>query len=342
MGDRLPTIVGFAGALVVLAALVWFVGVGDILDALAQADLAILWLLIPFSLVWLALWGMALKTVLDSLGSPVPAHIAVLVFTAAVFSNNITPFGQAGGEPVSALLISQAAETEYENGLAAIASVDTLHFVPSIGFAIVGFTFFAAGAVRLGRNILFAAGAIAVLAVALPVGAFLGWRYRYELEAAVVRLLTPVVRRLGRLIPRWSPPAKAAIERRIEGFFTSIDRVAGDRQSLVVATGFSALGWLSLITSLWLSLFSLGYSVPPSSVLLVIPVSMVAGIMPLPGGSGAIETVMVTLLVATTSVPSAVALSAVLLYRGATYWLPILIGGGVASFIGADRATNGA
>ena len=342
MGDRLPTIVGFAGALAVLAALVWFVGLGDILDSLARADLSVLWLLVPLSLVWLALWGMALKTVLDSLGSPVPAHTAVLVFTAAVFSNNVTPFGQAGGEPVSALLISQAADTEYETGLAAIASVDTLHFVPSIGFAIAGFTFFAAGTVRLGRNLLFAAGAVAVLAVALPVGAFLGWRYRYELEAAVVRVLTPITRTLGRVVPRTSPPSKADIERRIDGFFTSIDRVASDRQALVVATGFSAMGWLSMVSSLWLSLYSLGYTVPFSAVMLVIPVSMVAGVMSLPGGSGAIETVMVTLLVPTAGVPSAVALSAVLLYRGAYYWLPILIGGGVATFLGADRATNGA
>ena len=341
MADRLPTIVGFAGALVVLAVLVWFVGVDDILASLAQADFSVLAAVVGVAVLWLALWGMALKTVLGSLGAPVAAHTAILVFAAAVFSNNVTPFGQAGGEPVSALLISQAADTEYETGLAAIASVDTLHFVPSIGFALGAFTFVAAGAVQLGRNLLFAAGAILTLAVAFPIGAYLGWRYRYELEAAVVRAVTPIARKLGRLVPRWSAPTKAAIERRIEGFFTSIDRVAGNRRALVVATGFSALGWLALGTALWLSLFSLGYTVPFSVVMLAIPVGMVAGIAPLPGGSGAIETVLVLLLVPTAGVPSAVATSAVLLYRGATYWLPILLGGGVASFLGADRAASG-
>jgi uncharacterized protein (TIRG00374 family) len=340
MADRLPTIVGFAGALAVLAGLVWFVGVDDFLDSIAKADLSILAVVVCIALLWLMLWGMALKTVLDSLGAPVPAHVAILVFAAAVFSNNITPFGQAGGEPVSALLISEAADTEYETGLAAIASVDTLHFVPSIGFAIGGFTFVAAGAVQLGRNLLFAAAAIATLAVALPVGAYLGWRYRYELEAAVVRVLTPVVQTVGRIIPRWTPPLASAIEDGIEGFFTSIDRIAADRRSLLTATAFSALGWLMLGTALWLSLYALGHTVPFSAVMLAIPVSMVAGVMPLPGGSGAIETLLVTMLVPTTRVPSAVLLSAVLLYRGATYWLPIMIGGGVASAIGADRARD--
>lgn len=340
MTDRLPTIVGFAGALAVLAALAWFVGVDSILSSLAQADPTILVAVVGVAVLWLALWGMALKTVLDSLGAPVPMHTAILVFSAAVFSNNITPFGQAGGEPVSALLISQAADTEYENGLAAIASVDTLHFVPSIGLAIGAFTFVAAGAVQLGRNLVFAAGALATLAVVLPVGAYLGWRYRYELEAAVIRAFTPVIRGIGRLVPRWQPPSSDALAERIESFFTAIDHVAGNRQTLVVATGFSTLGWLALGLALWLSLFSLGYTVPFSAVMLAIPVSMVAGIMPLPGGSGAIETVLVGLLVPTAGISSTVALSAVLIYRGATYWLPILIGGGVTSFLGADRATD--
>ncbi|MFB6184992.1 MAG: YbhN family protein [Haloarculaceae archaeon] len=339
-GDRWATLAGFAGALAVLAVLVAVVGVGDVVDALTEARVVVIPLVVLVAVVWLSLWGLALKTVLSALGSPLPAHTAILVFSAAVFSNNVTPFGQAGGEPVSALLISQAADAEYETGLAAIASVDTLHFVPSIGLAIVGFTFLTAGAVRLGRNLLFAAGAIVVLAVALPVGAYLGWRYRYELEAAVVRAVTPLVRTLARVVPGRSPPSPHVVEDRIEGFFTAIDRVAADRRTLVLSMTLSGLGWLTLAAALWLSLYALGAVVPVSAVVLVVPVAAIAGITPLPGGSGAIETVLVTLLVPTAGVPANVALSAVLLYRGATYWLPLVVGGGVASVLGADRIRN--
>jgi len=337
-GDRLATVLGFAGALAVLTGLVWFVGVGDVLDALSDARPLVVALVVLVAVVWLSSWGMALRTVLHSLGAPIKASMAVLVFAAAVFSNNVTPFGQAGGEPVSALLISQASDSEYETGLAAIASVDTLHFIPSVALALVGFTFVAAGAVRLGRNLVFAAIALVVLAVAIPVGAYLGWRYRYELEAAVVRALTPVIRRVGHVLPKREPPSPATIEHRIEGFFTAIDRIAGDRRTLLLSIGFSALGWLSLATALWLSLYALGTVVPFSATVLVVPVAAIAAITPLPGGSGAIETVLVTLLVATTPATGGVALSAVLIYRGATYWLPIVVGGGVASVLGADRA----
>jgi len=207
------------------------------------------------------------------------------VYAAAVFSNNITPFGQAGGEPVSALLISEAADSEYETGLAAIASVDALHFVPTIGFSLVGFTFVIAGTVRLGRNLLFAAGAVAVLAVALPVGSYLGWRYRYELEAAVVRLLTPVVRAVGRLVPGRSAPTSAAIEERIERFFLAIDRVAGDRST--PAQGARLLG-AGLARALDVALaprctsLAPAVDVPFAAMLLVIPVGSIASVTPSP------------------------------------------------------------
>jgi len=106
--------------------------------------------------------------------------------------------------------------------------------------------------------------------------------------------------------------------------------------------GFSALGWTCLAGSLWLSLYAVGYTVPVATTFLVVPVGSIASLAPLPGGSGAIETVLVTLLVSTTAVPGAVAASAVLIHRGATYLLPTLLGAGVASALGADHATASA
>lgn len=341
-GNRAATLTGFVGALAVLGVLVWVVGVDRTIAALLTADPSALVLVGAVAVLWLTTWGLALWSVLRALGSPVRAHVAVLVYAGAVFSNNVTPFGQAGGEPLSALLISSAADTEYETGLAAIASVDTAHFVPSVGFAIAGFTFVTAGAVQLGRNLLFAAVAVAALAVGLPVAAFLGWRYRYELEETVVRLLTPVIRWLGRTVPKWSPPTAQSIRARIESFFLAIDRIATDRKTLLQTLGFSGLGWACLAGSLWLSLYAVGYVVPVSVTLLVVPVGSIASLAPLPGGSGAIETVLVTLLVSTTAVPAAVAASAVLIHRGATYLFPTLVGAGVASALGADHAATNA
>ena len=333
-GDRWATVVGFLGAALVLAALVWVVGIEDILSELRGVEPRYLLVILGVAVVWLVLWGMALRTVLGALDAPISVVMSGLVFAGAVFSNNVTPFGQAGGEPVSGYLISRATDSEYETGLAAIASVDALHFVPSIGYAVVGLTFVVAGAAQFGRNLIFATTALVVLAVGIPAAAYVGWQYRYDLEAAVVRAVTPVVRSLGRVVPRRSPPTAEAIERRIEGFFAAIERVATNRTTILEAIGFSALGWLAMCTSLWLSVYALGHTVPFSAVLLVVPMGAVAGMTPLPGGLGGVDAVLIALLVSTTGISGGVAGAAVLVHRGATYVFPTVVGGGVAFALG--------
>ncbi|MFB6170776.1 MAG: YbhN family protein [Haloarculaceae archaeon] len=326
------TLLGFAGALVVLGVVVWVLGVGRLVSALGRASLPILGLVAVAAAVWLCAWGLSLRTVLGALGGPVSRVVAVGVFAAATFANNVTPFGQAGGEPVSALFISRAASTEYETGLAAIASVDSLNFVPSIALALVGLGYFGA-TLAFGRRLVLATAAVGALAVAIPVAGYLGWRYRYRVEAGVVQVLTPVVRALGRLLPRRSPTDHDVIRRRIEGFFHAIERITNDRAALALALAYSGLGWLALGCSLWLSLYALGYATPFAAVLVVVPVGAIAGITPLPGGLGGVETVLIALLVPTTGVPAAAAGAAVLIHRAATYWLPTALGGGVAATI---------
>ncbi|MFB6166167.1 MAG: YbhN family protein [Haloarculaceae archaeon] len=336
-GDRSATLLGFLGAVVVLLVLFWLVGIDEVLAVLSGARAPIVALVLCVAVVWLSSWGMALHTVLAVLDVPVPRVRSILLFTAAIFSNNVTPFGQAGGEPLSALLISQAADSEYETGLAAIASVDALHFVPSVGLALLGVTYFAVETVTLGRNLLIATGAVIGLALAIPVAAFVGWRYRYELEASVVRLLTPVIRAVGRVLPGREPAAHDVIERRIEGFFAAIDRVAASRRTLAAALGYSLSGWVALSVSLWLSVYALGTAIPLAAALVVIPVGSIAGVTPLPGGLGGVEAAFVVLLISTTGIGAATASAAVVIHRVATYWLPTLIGGGTAAALGAQR-----
>jgi conserved hypothetical protein len=333
-GDRLTTLGMFAVALAVLSAIVWTIGVDNVLGALGSADRSVLPALLAVVVVWLSAWGLALWTVLRAIGAPVPVPTSVAVFSAAVFSNNVTPFGQAGGEPVSALLISTAADSEYETGLAAIASVDTLHFVPSIGLAVVGLASLLAGAVELTGDLLVAALGVVVLVSLIVTAVTLGWRNRDRVRAGVVRVVTPAAGGLARLVPGRSPPARADIARRVDGFFVAVGRVTGSRQTVVLAMGFSALGWIALSGSLWLSLYALGHSVPFAATLFVVPVGSIAGVTPLPGGLGGLEAAFITLLIPTTGVPASVATAAVLLYRGATYWLPTLFGGGVATVLG--------
>ncbi|MFB6146459.1 MAG: YbhN family protein [Halobacteriaceae archaeon] len=324
--DWRSAILGFAGALLVLAGLVWVVGAGNVWTAIIALRLRDVALIGALSLTWLASWGLVLKTVLDAVEVDAGAAESVLLFSGATFANNVTPFGQAGGEPISAYLISRSTGTPYERGLAAIASVDALNFVPSIGVALAGLAYYVT-VVTVGDELLFVLGVVVGLAVAVPLVVYLGWRGRRRVRETVVRTLGPVLNVVGRLLPGVSTPGPGTVRRRVDSFFGSLGLVADSRRDLAVALGFSLLGWSLMAAMLWLSLAVLGQQVPVAAVFVAVPVATIASVTPLPGGLGGVETALVLLIVPATSVPPAVASAAALVYRGATYWLPTLVGG---------------
>lgn len=335
--DVRATAAGFLGALVVLAALAWVVGVEDLLVSLSMANPTVVVAVLGAAGVWLFAWALALRTVLGALDAPISVTRAVAIYTGALFANNVTPFGQAGGEPITALFISEAAETKYETGLAAIASADSLNFVPSTALALVGVTSVSATA-AVGDELRLATAAVVAVAVGLPVVGYLVWTNRDGLQAGVGRLLTPIARAVGNQLPGLTPPARRAVERRIDGFFRSIEVVATDRRTLLAALGLSALGWAAQAAALWLALYALGVTAPVAAVLVAVPVGAIAGVTPLPGGLGGVEAVLIALLVPLVGISAATAAAAVVLHRGAIYWIPTFVGGGVAAALGADRA----
>jgi hypothetical protein len=328
------TVLGFAGAIAVFALLFYLVGVDDLVAELLRADRGVVVLVGVTVLGWLAAWSVSLHTVLSVLGVPLSRLRAFFLFSGATFSNNVTPFGQAGGEPVTALLISRVTDAEYETGLAAIASVDTINFVPSITLALFGIGYYATE-FALGRNVEAVIAAVGVLAVGVPALVYVGWQRRYELESRVIEVLTPLIRRITRVVPRLSPPSPEAVERRITGFFAAIERVATDRRNIAVALGFSALGWFLQVVALFLAFEAIGSHVSLALALFVVPIGAIAGVTPLPGGAGGIESVLVFLLVAATgpAVGPQTAAAAVIIYRGAVYWIPVVLGGLVTGVV---------
>ena len=333
------TALGFLVAAVLLGGLAYLVGVEGLLDTVADADGELVALVVAATLGWLAAWGYGLRVVLGVLGADLSYARSFLVMCGAMFSNNVTPLGQAGGEPVSALLISSVADTEYERGLAAIASVDSLNFVPSVVLALVGAGYYAADGV-FGTRLRMATVGILAVAVAVPALAYLAWTRRQTAQQRVVGLLAPLVVRVAGVVPGVTAPTRDSVAERVGGFVGSIERVAASPSGVARALGASAVGWLFQMAALWLAFQAVGSPVPFAVPLFAVPVGALAGVTPSPGGVGGIEVVLVALL---SAIPGAAvgpetALAAVVVFRGSVYWMPVLIGGPVAADVGVDTA----
>ncbi|QLG47773.1 lysylphosphatidylglycerol synthase transmembrane domain-containing protein [Natrinema halophilum] len=321
--NRRAFLIGVFGTLAVFAVLFFFVGARGIVDSLLSADPSLVAGTFGLALCWLAAWSLMLRTVLAALGVHVPVGKSFFVYAGAVFANNVTPFGQAGGEPIAALLISKVSDARYETGLVGIASVDVINVVPSISLILVGVAYYATTA-ALANRLETAVGSAVALIGGIVIVMVLVWRYH---NTIVERLPAIVAPRLGRFDRFDSETLESDIAERMGRFFENIERVATDRWRLVAVVGLSLCGWLFQTAALTVAFAALGYSVPAYVLLFVIPLANLAGAAPLPGGLGGIEAAFVTLLVPTTMVPASAVTAAVLIFRGAIYWMPVLIGG---------------
>lgn len=324
--------IGFTAAIAILAGLVYLVGVDGVIAALGMLGPRDVLLLTLATLGYLLAWGMALRTVLAALDVETTYVHAILLFCAATFANNITPFGQAGGEPFSALLVARSTDSEYESSLAAIVSVDAINFIPSIALSSVGLAYYVA-VVTVGDRLLLVSGVVAGLAIGVPLIGYGLWIIRSRLQQAIVGVLYPVSAAISRLVPSLPVPSRPNIRARVRGFFRAIERVADSRVTLLEALFFSTAGWLCLALTLWFALAAVGHGVPIAAALIAAPVAAIASVTPLPGGLGGVELAVVLIIVPITTVSAEVAASAALIYRGATYWFPTIVGGLAAGWL---------
>ena len=314
--------VGFLVALIFLYLVAVGFGVDRVAAALSGAELVWVALGCLSTFCCLAAWGKAWQIVLRVVGIGVPYRRLVVTYFAATFANYVTPLGQAGGEPFIAYVLSRDTEASYEDSLASVVTADLLNLLPFFTFAAAGL-----GVLLTRPSLPTATRPLAVglfgLAVGVPVLTGAGWIWRERLRSAVLRLVAPVATRTERL-------SVDGVARRIDDLYAAFERVAQDPRALVEAVGFAYVGWVFFAFPLYCAGQAIGVSIDPLTVLFVVPASTLAGMVPTPGGLGGVETALVALLVAVAVESAAVALAIALIYRVASYWFALGVGGAAA------------
>ncbi|WP_207592581.1 lysylphosphatidylglycerol synthase transmembrane domain-containing protein [Halomontanus rarus] len=327
------TALGFVVAALVFAGMFWLLDTETVVTAVTQADLVLVALVGVTVLLWNLSWGVALWNVLRALDVDVPIRIAILVNAAGAFVNHVSPFGQAGGEPVTAYLLTRSAETEYEVNLASVASLDAIHVIPSLSFATIGVSYYATTTtIGPGLEVLFTS--IVVLAICTPVVAIVLWRRRTSIERRVAALLTSLLRTVAPVVPRLSAPDDGAVAERVGGFVRALEVVAADRRRLVAAIGFSAGGWAIQAVGLWIAFLAVGAPIPLSLPFFVVPIGTMASVVPTPGGLGGIEVVNVTLITLLTGISGGTVAVAVTMHSVGGYLLTTAVGAAATTVLG--------
>lgn len=136
--------------------------------------------------------------------------------------------------------------------------------------------------------------------------------------AAIIGVLLAVPATRRWLLARIMPPLQEALPRLLD--------LLSNPRKLTEAVGGTLLLNAFYIAALWFSVRAFGGTLAVTAVAVVyLAGAAVASVAPTPGGLGAVEVALSTGLTAA-GMPGAAAVSAVLLFRIATYWLPVPVG----------------
>ncbi|RQH01316.1 lysylphosphatidylglycerol synthase transmembrane domain-containing protein [Natrarchaeobius oligotrophus] len=271
------------------------------------------------SLVW--------HRMLSTVDRPRPYWLVGSLFLTAMFAKYVAPYGQVTSGVGIAAIVSRYYDSAYEEALAAVASADFLNYVPYYTF----------GSIALGYVLFVYSPPIALeqyapMVAALVVGvvAFVGvvWLRRDLAYEAILSLSSGLRHVLERVAPgRAGQLRRENVARRFEGFYTTLDLVSRDRRALASALAYAHAGWLAFAAVLYVSAAAVEAPIPFGVAMAAVALSKIGFVVPTPGGLGGVEAALAGVLVLLTPMSSAVALAVALLYRFATYWFTILVGG---------------
>ena len=312
-------LVAIGVALLVLAVFIVLVGWQDVLGAVARA--AVLVYAGAFlGMAWcLAFRGYVWHRLLGAVDTPRPYWLVGGVFLTAMFAKYVTPYGQVTSGVGMAAVVSRYYESAYEESLAAILSADFLNYLPyyTFGGLGVGYLLVIDAPPIDPRPYLRSVGMIvaALTAVALAVL----WLGRNDtVRPGIGTIRDRIVRRGGTL---------RELAERLRGFSETVSILSRDRRTILVAAAAGHLAWLGLAGALYFSALAVGHELPIGIVFLSVALSKLGFIVPTPGGVGGVEIALASVLFLLTPMSGGVATAVAILYRFATYWFTVLVGG---------------
>ncbi|RQG91575.1 UPF0104 family protein [Natrarchaeobius halalkaliphilus] len=322
---------GLALAVGVVVLLVYGIGWETVTETVSEAHPGLLAGAILSGLCMLALRGLVVGRLLAPVQGGARGNAFVAAYLSGYFARSALPWGRSTGTPITAYLLAEGSNSQFEDNLAVVAAAEGFNAIASVVVAVTGFVVYTAASDSDALNAVSAAitvaGIVAVAATVLVVVVF----NRGVARRVVARIAAGGEAILEKL-PRVND-VRGRLTDRIDGFFDTLETIGASRRALAAAIGIAIASWVFNALPLYLCLLAVGVDAPLAVALVCAPLASFGGVVPLPGGSGGIEVVLTALLVATLGLPTGVAAGVAVLYRLTTYWTHLVIGGCVASAV---------
>ncbi|AEH25228.1 flippase-like domain-containing protein [Pyrococcus yayanosii] len=320
MKRKVTLILGLA----ILLGLLWWAGIGETMDILKGAQPSYFLLAAGMQAIALLAWAVRWRTFLRRAGVHVDFLRVLEGVMIGIFVNNLTPGARTGGEPAKAYFISKRSNGSYPQVFATVMADRVLDVIPVVVFMFLAFNY----ALKLRIGLLLTVLIVSIVLIIIALSLTLAFSVH---EGAAVRLLMFIARLVKRISPAKLSEADDVIEgklrRAISEFKRTLRELGKDKGGLIISLLWSFTLWSASVLRTYFVFLSIGYEVPLAYVLLVQMAAMAIAMMSvIPGGLGVNEAVLSALFLAL-GIEKSIAVSATILDRLISFWIPTLIGG---------------
>ncbi|QKQ98561.1 flippase-like domain-containing protein [Candidatus Nanohaloarchaea archaeon] len=323
----------FGVSTAIIAALIFFADASKFIDAVQQANGYYLIAALVLGIAPFFIFTYTWHSFLNKMGADTSYLETYKLFMAGNFMNSVTPLGQFGGEPFMAYVIKKNTDLTYEEGFSAVLSSDIINAVPIFTFIFGGAAFLLLFG-SLNDIILQTLYASVIIILIGGTLAYLLWFKSGTLEKKIIKGLRRITDTVGRGKVRVD-----SIEKKMVNVQKAFNRIGEEPRHLLKTAIIAHTYFIIQVFCLYLILASLGYYPDFTPLYFILPLASLSNFSPTPGGSGAYEAALATIITVMPAaifpqIPFATALVAGILFRLCTYWPGLIIGYGALVSIG--------
>ncbi len=310
----------FAVATLIIAGMIYFTDVSRFMEHLRTANKIYLLTAVGIGLLAIPVWTNSWYQLLNHMGEDLSFYESLKLFSSGLFMNSVTPLGQFGGEPFMAYIIDDNTRLNYEESLSSVISADIINSIPIFTFVLGGSVvlLFFNSLNQFFLEILY----IAVAVIAIGSGlAYLLWFKSGYIENKILSLAEKLSSKMGR-----GQGFVEGLEERLNTLQDAFQTVGENPKDLLKMTAIAHLFFVFQVFSLYLVMRSVGVETAITPLYFVLPMTSLANFSPTPGGSGAYEAAMATILTTLLGVQGSLAVTIGILYRFTTFWPGLIIG----------------
>lgn len=308
-------------SLLILAVMLWFVGIDDVINALKLANLSLIGVGILLQVFTYYLYTLRWK-ILNNIADINVGVLKLLPMTLVGLAvNNITPSGRGGGEPVRAYILSREENYPMEETFAAVVAdraLDTFPFVILAIISIAGSIFYFHFELWLIVVMILAVIAIVALLIMI-IYMSINPKFGKRVDGWIIGLVR-------RFYKKNSDQLEDKIHGVIKGFQDTMNLVIHNKNVLYYAMPLSFIIWIFEISRVYIVFLAFGAHISPIIIGEVFIIASLVGMIPLlPGGLGAVDGIMIGFY-AVAGVSTSVSAAATVIERLISFWMATILG----------------